>query len=57
MGNVFKTMNRFDQSIAMFEKAKPIFLSEEMYFKYYQVLFIQSEVFMDQNDIDSAKKN
>ena len=30
-----------------FEKAKPIFLSEEMYFKYSQVLIIQSDVFID----------
>jgi len=55
--NAFKTLHRYDESIFMFEKAKPIFLSEEMYFKYNQVLIIQSDVFMDQNDFDSANKN
>ena len=57
MGNVFKTMNRFDQSIAMFEKSKPIFLSEGMYFKYTQALIIQSDVFIDFSQFDDANKN
>ena len=57
MGNTFKTLYQLDRSIDMFEKAKPIFLSEEMYFKYNQVLIIQSDVFIDQSDFDSANKN
>jgi tetratricopeptide (TPR) repeat protein len=57
MGNTFKTLHRFDESIAMFEKSKPIFLSEEMYFKYTQALIIQSDVFIDQSDFDNANKN
>ena len=31
MGNAFKTLKRFDDSISMFDKAKPIFLSQEMF--------------------------
>ena len=57
MGNAFKTLHQLDESISMFEKAKPIFFSEEMYFKYSQVLIIQSDVFIDLSEFDNANKN
>lgn len=57
MGNAFKTLERFDDSISMFDKAKPIFLSEEMYFKYNQVLIIQSDAYIEIDDYDNAKAN
>ena len=57
MGNALKTLGKHEEAITMFNKAKPIFLSEEMYFKYTQVLIIQADTYIDQSNYSQAQNN
>ena len=55
MGNAYKNINKYNDSIEYYEKAKRIFISEDMNFKYAQALILQAEVNQKLNIYDKAQ--
>ena len=54
-GNAYKTLNMYDKALHYYQMAKRIFISEEMNFKYAQVLIIETEVWLNLSKFKEAK--
>ena len=57
MGNAYKSGGNDKEAIKYYDKAKAIFLSENMTYNYAQTLIIQSECFISLQKYDDADKN